>query len=77
MVKLIGVLLIISSMVAMAAGAFIEQANGSNAKITGNVIFNLVTQPEINLGLLDYVEAIAFSYSFFSFIMGIVFLVKV
>ena len=77
MVKLIGVLLILSSLLSLAAGAFIDWRYGSNEEITGNVIVNIATQPEINLGLLDYIEAIAFSYSIFSFIMGFVFLFRV
>lgn len=73
MVKLIGVLLILSSMVALATGAFIDIKYGSDG-VTGNVISNIVSQPEANLGFLDYVEAFAFSYSIASLIMGIVFL---
>ena len=77
MVKLIGVLLILSSLLSLMAGAFIDWRYGSNEEITGNVIVNIATQPEISLGFLDYIEAIAFSYSILSFIMGVVFLFRV
>lgn len=77
MVKLIGVLLVLSSLLAFAAGAFIDLKYGSNASITGNAISNIIEQPAVNLGLFDYVEAFSFSYSVFSFIMGVVFLFRV
>ncbi len=77
MVKLIGVLLIVSSLLALAVGVFIDLKYGTNTQITGNVITNIITQSEVNIGFLDYVEAIAFSYSIVSFIMGIVFLFRV
>ena len=77
MVKLIGVLLILSSVLALGAGTLIDLKFGSDPKITGNVISDIIKQPEVNLGFFDYVKAIAFSYSIFSFIMGCVFLVRV
>ena len=73
MVKLIGVLLILSSIVALASGAFIDLKYASDG-ITGNVISNIISQPEVNLGFFDYAEAFALSYSIASFIMGIIFL---
>lgn len=76
MVKLIGALLIVSSLFALAVGAFIELNYGSTTQITGNVITNIFTQPDVEVGFFDYIEAIAFSYSIVSFIMGIVFLFR-
>ena len=77
MVKLIGLLLIISSLLSLVAGAYIDSKYGSNTKITGNVISNIITQPEVKLGFFDYLEGIIFSYSIISFIMGVVFLIRV
>lgn len=77
MVKIIGALLILSSLLALAAGAFIDWKYGSNAEITGNVISNLISQPQVSLNFFDYVGAFAFSYSIFSFIVGAVFLFRV
>lgn len=77
MVKLIGALLIISSLFALAVGAFIDLKYGVNIQITGNVITNIITQPEVNSNFADYLAAAAFSYSIISFIMGVVFLVRV
>lgn len=76
MVKLIGVFLILSSLLALAAGAFIELKYDSNAAITGNVISNIIEQPAVGLSFPDYLEALAISYSAFSFIVGVMFLVK-
>ncbi len=76
MVKLIGVLLIISSVLSLAVGAFIDWKYGTSTEVTGNVILNILTQPEVNVGFFDYLEAIAFSYSIISFVMGFVFLIK-
>lgn len=77
MVKLIGMILIASSLLSLIAGAFLGSIHGSPAQITGNVITNIFTQPEVKVGFLDYIEAIAFSYSIISFMMGIVFLFRV
>ncbi len=77
MVKLVGILLIVSSLFALAVGAFIDLKYGVNIQITGNVITNIITQPEVNVSFLDYIEATAFSYSIVSFIMGVVFLFRV
>ena len=77
MVKLIGVLLIVTSLISLAAGAFVGLKYGSTAKITGNVISNIMQQPQVPLNFPDYFEAVAFSCSIFSFIMGIVFLARV
>ena len=77
MVKLIGILLIVSSLLSFIAGAYIDFEYGSNPQITGNVVLNILTQPKIDLGFFDYLEAIAFYYSIASFIMGIVFLFRI
>lgn len=77
MVKLIGVLLIVSSLLALAVGAFIDLKYGSSTELTGNVVFNIIEQPQINLNLFDYIAAIAFAYSIGSFIMGVLFLFRV
>lgn len=74
MVKLIGMLLIVTSLLSLAAGAFVDWKYGSSTQTTGNVISNITEQPEVSLDFFDYFEAVAFSYSIASFIMGIVFL---
>lgn len=77
MVKLIGMLLVVSSLLALVAGAYIDIRNEGKAEITGNVISNIITQPEVSLSFLDYLEAFVFSYSIISFIMGFMFLFRV
>lgn len=77
MVKVIGVLLIVSSLLSLAAGVIIDWKYGSAAQVTGNVVMNILTQPEVNIGFFDYFEAIAFSYSIVSLMMGLVFLFRV
>jgi len=77
MVKLIGALLILSSLLSLTAGAFIGWKYGSATQISGNAILNIVEQPHVALNFFDYFEAIAFSYSIVSFMMGFVFLFRV
>ena len=77
MVKLIGMLLIATSLLSLIVGAFIDFRYGSPAQVTGNVMLDIITQPKVNLGFFDYLEAIAFSYSIISLIMGVMFLVRV
>ena len=77
MVKLIGVLLIISGLLSLFAGAFIDIKYSSNTQITGNVIGNIITQPAIPAWSYDSLVGIAWSYSIASFIMGIMFLFRV
>jgi len=77
MVKLLGVLLIVSSLLSLVAGTFIDFKYGSTTKVTGNVISNIITQSPVSVNFLDYLEGIAFSYSIISFIMGFVFLFRV
>jgi len=76
MVKIIGMLLIASSLFAMFAGAFIDVKYVSASHITGNLISNIVSQPAVNTGNAYYLEALAFSYSILSMIMGLVFILR-
>lgn len=77
MVKMIGILLIISSVVALLAGAVIDIKYGSENKSTGAVIANIFALPPPNVGFFGYLEAAAFSYSILSLIMGMLFLFRV
>ena len=77
MVKLIGVLLIVSSLISLLAGTYVGNNYGSHSQITGNVMLNIATQPAIPMWGYDYLAGIAFSYSIASLIMGVVFLVRV
>lgn len=77
MIKLIGLILIASSLLALLGGILIDLNYTSSHQITGNFISNMLTQPEVNMGFFDYVEAIAFSYSIVSLIMGVAFLFRV
>ena len=77
MVKLIGVLLIASSLLSLVLGTFIDLEYGSHSQITGNVISNVWAQPKVPMNFFDYFEGAAFSYSIASFVMGIVFLFRV
>ncbi|MBI2659241.1 hypothetical protein HYX05_04055 [Candidatus Woesearchaeota archaeon] len=77
MVKLIGLILIVSSLLSLIAGAYIDARYGSSPQITGNVVSNILTQPKTGLGFFDYFEGFALSYSIISLIMGIVFLFRV
>ena len=77
MVKLLGVILIISSLFTLLIGSIIELNYGTNTQITGNVISNILEQPSIQLDFYNYLEAIIFSYSIISLIMGVLFLFRV
>lgn len=77
MAKLLGVLLIVSSLLSLVAGAFIDLKHGSATKITGNVISNIITQPSIPVNFFDYLAGIAFSYSIISLIIGLIFLFRI
>ena len=76
MVKLIGMLLIATSILSLFASIFIDMKYGSNVQATGSVISDIIQQPGVNLGFFDYLQAIALSYSVLSFIIGTVFLVR-
>ncbi len=77
MAKLLGLLFIASSIFSLFAGAFIDFRFGTNNEITGNLISNVIAQPDIGMNFYDYTQAIIFSYSIISLIMGIIFLVSV
>lgn len=77
MVKLIGLLLIVTSLLSLVAGAYIDLKYGSDVHITGSAISNILTQPEVSISFWDYAEATAFSYSIASLIMGLMFLFRV
>ena len=76
MVKLIGMLLIATSILSLFASIFIDTKYGNDVQATGSVISDIIQQPDVKLGFFDYLEAIALSYSVLSFIIGIVFLVR-
>lgn len=71
MAKAIGILLVISGVVALLAGAFIDVNYGARAEITGRV-----TAEQANSSVVYYFEAAIFSYSIVSLIMGAVFLLR-
>jgi len=77
MTKLLGLLLIASSIISLIAGTVIGLKLGSPNQISGNVISNVINQPKVEMGVFDYVEAVVFSYSIISMIMGIMFLFRV
>ena len=77
MVKLIGVLLIASSIVSLLFGAYIDINYGSHSQVTGNVVLNIITQPAIPMWSYDYIAGITFAYSIVSLAMGVMFLAKV
>lgn len=76
MVKLIGALLIVTSLLSLMAGAFVGWKYGSSHQITGNIISSIMEKPQVPLNFFDYFEAFAFSYSIASLIMGFVFLFR-
>ena len=76
MVKIIGVLLIASSLISLLAGAYIDINYGSHSQVTGNAVLNILTQPAIPMWSYDYIAGIVIAYSIASFIMGIVFLAR-
>lgn len=74
MVKLIGVILIVTSLLSLMAGAFMEQRY-SNTSITGSAISGLVNT-KID-AVFQYSEATLLSYSILSLVMGFMFLFRV
>ena len=76
MVKLIGIFLILTSVVALLASAFIHMTYSDDLQVTGNVISNIIRQPYVELGFSDYLQGIMLSYSAISLIVGLVFLVR-
>lgn len=77
MVKLIGMILIASSLLSLFAAVFIDFRHGSAPIITGNAISNILTQAPIPMNAFDYAEGAAFSYSIASFLTGVIFLFRV
>lgn len=77
MVKLIGLILIMSSILALVAGAYIDLNYASSTKITGNVVASVLTQPLVSMSMYDYLAGFVFSYAIVSFIVGFVFLFRV
>ncbi len=76
MTKLLGITLILSSIIALLAGSIVGQANSEKPQITGNLLFNIMEQPGVSMGFFDYLQAVVFSYSIISLIMGLVFLIR-
>ena len=74
MVKLIGLILLVSSLLSLITGVFIDLRYSSSAQVTGNVVSNILMQPKISLSFYDYLEGTVFSYSIVSLIIGTVFL---
>ena len=77
MVKLIGIILILTSLLAMAAGTWIDASYGAHTQVTGNVVLNILTQPPVSIGFYDYLTGAAFSYAIISFIAGVMFLFRI
>ena len=76
MVKIIGMILLLSSLLSLVAGIFIDLNYAKSTEVTGNVILDIIRQPSVEMGFLDYAEAIAFSYSIISMIVGFVFVFR-
>lgn len=74
MVKLLGLVLIATSLLTFFVAAFIDAKYVSAPPITGNLISNMAGQPIASATPAYYAEAIVFSYSILSLIMGMVFI---
>lgn len=77
MVKLIGILLIVISLLSLVAGTLVDLKYSTTIQITGNVISDILTQAPVSADFFSYLAAVAFSFSIISFIMGVVFLFRV
>lgn len=77
MTKMLGIMLVISSVIALALGTIINDPYAKDPQITGNLITNIIEQPSVSMGFFGYAQAISFSYSIMSLIMGLVFLLRV
>ncbi|MDP3765611.1 MAG: hypothetical protein Q8R04_03795 [Nanoarchaeota archaeon] len=77
MVKIIGLILILSGVISLIIGTLIDLEHDSTSQPTGNVVLNILTQPYVPVSFFDYLEAITFSYSIISFMMGAVFLLRI
>lgn len=76
MVKLIGIVLIVTSIMSLMAGAFIDYRHEVSAGITGSAISN-TEQLKASSSMIKYLEATFLSYSILSLIMGLMFLFRV
>lgn len=72
MTKSIGALLIISGIIALFTGAFIDFNYGATAEITGRAVADAGVS-----GVFDYLEATLLSYSIISLLMGLIFMFRV
>lgn len=77
MVKLIGMLLIVTSLISLAAGTFIDLKYNNYPKATGNVVSDILAQAPVSLNFFDYLEGISLSYAIISFAVGVIFLFRV
>ena len=77
MSKIIGIILILSGLISLFAGIFIDSRYTQDIGVTGNFVLNIIKQPQAEMNLFDYAEAIALSYSAISMIIGFVFLLSV
>ena len=76
MVKLIGLIMIASGILAFFAWVYIDY-DASTSPTTGNIIMDVLAQPDIPMTAHDYLAGLVFSYSIASFIIGSVFLFKI
>ncbi len=72
MTKSVGIFLVMSGIIALFAGAFIEYNYGATTEITGRAVTDIV-----DTGAFSYLEAAVLSYFIISSIMGFVFLFRV
>lgn len=77
MIKSLGIVLVLSSIISLIAAGMMDSRNVSDAQITGNVISDIIMQPSVKMSAFNYLEGAAFSYSIVSLIMGVVFLFRV
>jgi len=77
MVKLIGIMLIFSSLFALVAAGYIGIEYGSHSQISGNAVSNILSQKPVKMNSYDYIAGTAVSYSIVSFIVGIMFLSRI
>jgi len=74
MAKLIGILLIFSSLLSIFVLALIELKHSNIKVTTGNVVSSLLKQKPVTF--FDYIAGTVFSYSVVSFIVGVIFLFR-
>ena len=72
MTKLIGILLIISSIISLFSGVLVDVNYWNAAEITGRVAAS-----HEGSGPTDYIQGALLSYAIMSFIMGMIFLFRV